>query len=177
MHDAACYCYRTLYLTMDRREASRRRRSRSSSSSRRRRRSSDTSGSEEQSADAGSGRSSSRKKERRERRKAKERMKKEETPAERRARRLQKRRDKEARRKEREISAGGFSNEANPFGDSELSNVFVWTKKHEKEAKKVDRFVLSHSKCDGDDSIEESYNASSEALIPSYVSVTVTCTL
>lgn len=76
-----------------------------------------------------------RAKEKEEQRRQKELMKKMETPEQKRLRRLAK---KEAKEKKRKEMAGwddeymGYTNTDNPFGDSNLHNTFVWSKKYEK---------------------------------------------
>ena len=62
----------------------------------------------------------------------KEKMKEGETPEERRARRMAKKLKKDAKR-EAANSLFGYSNEENPFGDGNLTKMFVWKKKFEKE--------------------------------------------
>eukprot|EP00741_Cyanophora_paradoxa_P022631 tig00021493_g21856.t1 len=71
--------------------------------------------------------------------KEKKRSKLDETPEERRARRLAKKQKKEAKRAEKERSSKkedksffGYTNDNNPFGDSNLKEQFVWKKKNEK---------------------------------------------
>ncbi|KAI1301741.1 Cactin [Halotydeus destructor] len=69
-----------------------------------------------------------------ERKKLKEAMKAVETPEQKRMRRLAK---KEAKDKKRKAESWGddyssYTNADNPFGDSDLQNTFVWSKKYEK---------------------------------------------
>ncbi|KAL6063742.1 Cactin [Balamuthia mandrillaris] len=60
-----------------------------------------------------------------------------ETPEERRKRRLKKKAEKQARKKKQEEEAlGGYTNAANPFGDANLTEQFVWKLKREKELEK-----------------------------------------
>jgi hypothetical protein len=62
-----------------------------------------------------------------------------ETPEEKRQRRLEKKAKKEAKRKregEGEDDLMGYTNDSNPFGDSNLTEKFVWKLKQEKEEKK-----------------------------------------
>ena len=71
-----------------------------------------------------------------ERRAQKDAIKAAETPAQKRQRRLQKRAEKERRRKERmgwDQEYLHYTNEDNPFGDSNLLETFRWGKKLEKE--------------------------------------------
>jgi len=60
-----------------------------------------------------------------------------ETPEERRNRRLEKKKrkqeKKEKKQKEQEELLGGYTNEVNPFGDTNLTEKFVWKLKREKE--------------------------------------------
>ncbi len=56
-----------------------------------------------------------------------------ETPEEKRKRRLEKKAKKEAKRKRKQEAMGGYTNETNPFGDSNLTERFVWKLKREKE--------------------------------------------
>ncbi|XP_060805681.1 splicing factor Cactin [Amyelois transitella] len=74
-----------------------------------------------------------------ERRKEKEAQKANETPEEKRARRLKEKQEKERRRRERmgwDNEYQCYTNQDNPFGDSALTNTFVWTKKLAKEGVK-----------------------------------------
>ncbi|XP_026320661.1 cactin [Hyposmocoma kahamanoa] len=74
-----------------------------------------------------------------EKRKQKEMMKANETPEEKRARRLREKQEKERRRRERmgwDNEYQCYTNQDNPFGDSALTNTFVWTKKLAKEGVK-----------------------------------------
>jgi len=64
----------------------------------------------------------------------KQMMKANETPEQRRARRLQKKLKKEAQR-EAENKLFDYSNDKNPFRDKNLTKMFVWKKKFEKEIK------------------------------------------
>lgn len=67
-----------------------------------------------------------------ERRKQKDLLKAKETPEEKRARRLREKADKERRRRERMGWEGEYqcyTDQDNPFGDSGLTNTFVWGKK------------------------------------------------
>ena len=60
-----------------------------------------------------------------------------ETKEEKRARRLKKKADKETRRqKKQEQMLGGYTNSSNPFGDSNLTERFVWKLKREKDMEK-----------------------------------------
>ncbi|XP_004536751.1 cactin [Ceratitis capitata] len=71
-----------------------------------------------------------------EKKRVKEEIKANETPEEKRARRLREREAKEARRRERlgwDTEYQHYTDQDNPFGDSNLTSTFVWTKKMEKE--------------------------------------------
>jgi len=70
----------------------------------------------------------------RRRKRHKQMMKAKETPEERRARRLQKKLKKEQQR-EAENKLFDYSNNNNPFRDKNLTKMFVWKKKFEKEIK------------------------------------------
>lgn len=65
-----------------------------------------------------------------------------ETPEEKRQRRLEKKAKKDAKRKREgesekaEDDLMGYTNDSNPFGDSNLTEKFVWKLKHEKEEKR-----------------------------------------
>ncbi|RVE52955.1 hypothetical protein evm_002432 [Chilo suppressalis] len=75
-----------------------------------------------------------------EKKKQKELMKANETPEEKRARRLQEKQEKERKRRERmgwDNEYQCYTNQDNPFGDSALTNTFVWTKKLAKEGVKT----------------------------------------
>ncbi|CAK1553138.1 unnamed protein product [Leptosia nina] len=75
-----------------------------------------------------------------ERRKQKEQMKANETPEEKRARRLKEKQEKERKRRERmgwDNEYQCYTNQDNPFGDSALTNTFVWSKKLAKEGVKT----------------------------------------
>ncbi|KAG6464074.1 hypothetical protein O3G_MSEX014258 [Manduca sexta] len=74
-----------------------------------------------------------------EKRKQKEALKANETPEEKRARRLREKQEKERKRRERmgwDTEYQCYTNQDNPFGDSALTNTFVWTKKLAKEGVK-----------------------------------------
>ncbi|CAH2089950.1 unnamed protein product [Euphydryas editha] len=74
-----------------------------------------------------------------EKRKQKEMLKANETPEEKRARRLREKQEKERKRRERmgwDNEYQCYTNQDNPFGDSALTNTFVWTKKLAKEGVK-----------------------------------------
>ncbi|VVD00282.1 unnamed protein product [Leptidea sinapis] len=71
--------------------------------------------------------------------KQKEQLKANETPEEKRARRLREKQEKERKRRERmgwDTEYQCYTNQDNPFGDSALTNTFVWTKKLAKEGVK-----------------------------------------
>ncbi|XP_067638248.1 splicing factor Cactin isoform X2 [Eurosta solidaginis] len=71
-----------------------------------------------------------------EKKRIKDDIKANETPEEKRARRLRERNAKESRRRERmgwDIEYQHYTNQDNPFGDSNLTSTFVWSKKLEKE--------------------------------------------
>jgi len=70
----------------------------------------------------------------RKKKRRKEMMKANETPEERRARRLAKKLKKEAQR-EAENKLFDYSNDKNPFRDKNLTKMFIWKKKYEKEIK------------------------------------------
>ncbi|KAJ8737930.1 hypothetical protein PYW08_000525 [Mythimna loreyi] len=75
-----------------------------------------------------------------EKKKQKELMKANETPEEKRARRLREKQEKERKRRERmgwDNEYQCYTNQDNPFGDSALTNTFVWTKKLAKEGVKT----------------------------------------
>ncbi|XP_052755980.1 cactin [Galleria mellonella] len=75
-----------------------------------------------------------------ERKKEKELLKANETPEEKRARRLREKQEKERRRRERmgwDNEYQCYTNQDNPFGDSALTNTFVWNKKLAKEGVKT----------------------------------------
>ncbi|CAG4948098.1 unnamed protein product [Colias eurytheme] len=75
-----------------------------------------------------------------ERRKQKEQLKANETPEEKRARRLREKQEKERKRRERmgwDNEYQCYTNQDNPFGDSALTNTFVWSKKLAKEGVKT----------------------------------------
>ncbi|CAH0764067.1 unnamed protein product, partial [Diatraea saccharalis] len=75
-----------------------------------------------------------------EKKKQKELMKANETPEEKRARRLKEKQEKERKRRERmgwDNEYQCYTNQDNPFGDSALTNTFVWTKKLAKEGVKT----------------------------------------
>ncbi|KAK0422122.1 hypothetical protein QR680_007379 [Steinernema hermaphroditum] len=80
--------------------------------------------------------------EKRDARKAEKRQIKEtETEEERRQRRLLKKQRKDEKRREREqqdepVSSIGYTNMNNPFNDRNLTDTFVWKKKHESEGRK-----------------------------------------
>lgn len=69
------------------------------------------------------------------RKKEKERMKMMETAEQKQKRRAEKKARKMAKRKADETVAG-YTNEANPFGDTQLSERFVWKKKEQVDARK-----------------------------------------
>lgn len=74
-----------------------------------------------------------------EKQKQKELLKAKETPEEKRARRLREKQEKERKRRERmgwDNEYQCYTNQDNPFGDSALTNTFVWTKKLAKEGVK-----------------------------------------
>ncbi|XP_041984580.1 cactin [Aricia agestis] len=74
-----------------------------------------------------------------ERKKQKELLKANETPEEKRERRLREKQEKERKRRERmgwDNEYQCYTNQDNPFGDSALTNTFVWTKKLAKEGVK-----------------------------------------
>lgn len=74
-----------------------------------------------------------------EKKKQKEALKALETPEEKRARRLREKQAKEMRRRERmgwDNELQSYTNEDNPFGDSNLTSTFVWKKKLEKKGLK-----------------------------------------
>ncbi|CAH0713039.1 unnamed protein product, partial [Brenthis ino] len=74
-----------------------------------------------------------------EKKKQKELLKANETPEEKRARRLREKQEKERKRRERmgwDNEYQCYTNQDNPFGDSALTNTFVWTKKLAKEGVK-----------------------------------------
>ncbi|XP_075981537.1 cactin, spliceosome C complex subunit [Anticarsia gemmatalis] len=74
-----------------------------------------------------------------EKKKQKEQMKANETPEEKRARRLKEKQEKERKRRERmgwDNEYQCYTNQDNPFGDSALTNTFVWGKKLAKEGVK-----------------------------------------
>lgn len=71
--------------------------------------------------------------------KQRERMKANETPEEKRARRIREKASKEQKRRERmgwDKEYQHYTNDDNPFGDSHLTNSFVWSKKLEKQGYK-----------------------------------------
>ncbi|CAD0202919.1 unnamed protein product [Chrysodeixis includens] len=75
-----------------------------------------------------------------EKKKQKEQLKANETPEEKRARRLREKQEKERKRRERmgwDNEYQCYTNQDNPFGDSALTNSFVWTKKLAKEGVKT----------------------------------------
>ncbi|KAJ0173885.1 hypothetical protein K1T71_010031 [Dendrolimus kikuchii] len=75
-----------------------------------------------------------------EKKKQKELIKANETPEEKRARRLKEKQEKERKRRERmgwDNEYQCYTNQDNPFGDSALTNTFVWTKKLAKEGVKT----------------------------------------
>ncbi|XP_038211124.1 cactin [Zerene cesonia] len=75
-----------------------------------------------------------------EKRKQKEQLKANETPEEKRARRLREKQEKERKRRERmgwDNEYQCYTNQDNPFGDSALTNTFVWSKKLAKEGVKT----------------------------------------
>nr|XP_049701362.1 cactin isoform X1 [Helicoverpa armigera] len=75
-----------------------------------------------------------------EKKKQKEKLKANETPEEKRARRLREKQEKERKRRERmgwDNEYQCYTNQDNPFGDSALTNTFVWTKKLAKEGVKT----------------------------------------
>ncbi|KAF9820523.1 hypothetical protein SFRURICE_009942 [Spodoptera frugiperda] len=75
-----------------------------------------------------------------EKKKQKEQLKANETPEEKRARRLREKQEKERKRRERmgwDNEYQCYTNQDNPFGDSALTNTFVWTKKLAKEGVKT----------------------------------------
>ncbi|XP_022817067.1 cactin [Spodoptera litura] len=75
-----------------------------------------------------------------EKKKQKELLKANETPEEKRARRLREKQEKERKRRERmgwDNEYQCYTNQDNPFGDSALTNTFVWTKKLAKEGVKT----------------------------------------
>ncbi|XP_030381525.1 cactin [Scaptodrosophila lebanonensis] len=77
-----------------------------------------------------------RQREQQERQRQKEELKAKETPEEKRARRLREKQAKEQRRRERmgwDNEYQHYSNEDNPFGDSNLTSTFHWGKKLEVE--------------------------------------------
>ena len=74
----------------------------------------------------------SRKEEKRRKEREKEALKAKETPEERRARRLEKKQRKREKR-EANQTLHGYTNDENPFNDNNLTQVFVWKKKYEKE--------------------------------------------
>ncbi|CAB3250947.1 unnamed protein product [Arctia plantaginis] len=74
-----------------------------------------------------------------EKKKQKEQLKANETPEEKRARRLREKQEKERKRRERmgwDNEYQCYTNQDNPFGDSALTNTFVWGKKLAKEGVK-----------------------------------------
>ncbi|XP_049876850.1 cactin [Pectinophora gossypiella] len=74
-----------------------------------------------------------------EKKKQKELLKANETPEEKRARRLREKQEKERKRRERmgwDNEYQCYTNQDNPFGDSALTNTFVWSKKLAKEGVK-----------------------------------------
>lgn len=74
-----------------------------------------------------------------EKRKQKEMLKAKETPEEKRERRLREKQEKERKRRERmgwDNEYQCYTNQDNPFGDSALTNTFVWAKKLAKEGVK-----------------------------------------
>ncbi|CAG9563687.1 unnamed protein product [Danaus chrysippus] len=74
-----------------------------------------------------------------EKRKQKEMIKANETPEEKRARRLKEKQEKERKRRERmgwDNEYQCYTDQDNPFGDSALTDTFVWTKKLAKEGVK-----------------------------------------
>ncbi|XP_045527338.1 cactin [Pieris brassicae] len=75
-----------------------------------------------------------------EKQKQKELMKANETPEEKRSRRLREKQEKERKRRERmgwDNEYQCYTNQDNPFGDSALTNTFVWSKKLAKEGVKT----------------------------------------
>jgi len=76
-------------------------------------------------------------------------MKAQETEEERRARRLAKKEKKMAKAKKREESYFGYTNQNNPFGDDNLTELFIWKKKYEQEGVKNEslrKVVQNHLK-------------------------------